>query len=137
MKPVYSIDAPDQQRLKVARIEIEAVLARHDLAGVVVLHTPGMSEIFYSLQPSYSVCWIDESAGAVRIRSKLDRDHAGDAARQQHDQAATANMTEALFDGLWQGARMFGEVNCVVREALRAQHSSPTFVPDASERRPQ
>lgn len=37
MKRTYSIDAPDQARLKVARTEIEAVLRKHDLAGVVVL----------------------------------------------------------------------------------------------------
>ena len=36
-RPVYSIDAPDQQRLKVARLEIEATLQKHDLAGVVLL----------------------------------------------------------------------------------------------------
>jgi Domain of unknown function (DUF4326) len=40
-KRLYSIEAPDQQRLKVARVEIEAVIRKHDLAGVVVLHTPG------------------------------------------------------------------------------------------------
>lgn len=65
-KPTYSIDAPDQQRLKRARIEIEAVLQRHDLAGVVVLHTPGMSEFFYQITPSYSVCWIEEPALPAR-----------------------------------------------------------------------
>lgn len=39
-KPVYSIEAPDQARLKVARAEIEAIIQKHDLAGAVVLHTP-------------------------------------------------------------------------------------------------
>lgn len=132
-KPVYSIDAPDQARLKVARLEIEAVLARHDLAGVVVLHTPGMSEFFYNLRPSYSVCWIDEAAGAVRLKSKRDRDHAGDAAVQVHDQTATANMTEALLDNLFRATLMFGEVNQVVSTALRATHTPGMFVPDPAE----
>lgn len=135
-KPVYSIDAPDQQRLKIARLEIEAVLAKHDIAGVVLLHTPGMSEFFYNIRPSYSVCWLDEATGELRIKSMLDRDHGGNAAEQQHDQAATANMTETIFDGLWQAARMFGEANRIVRTALRAEHGTPVFVPDPAARRP-
>lgn len=135
MKPTYDVDAPDQQRLKIARLEIEAVLDRHDLAGVVVLHTPGMSEFFYSIQPSYSVCWIDEAAGALRVKSNLDRDHAGIAEAQLHDQTATANMTACLDDSLEHAATMFREVNRVVARALRAETTPPTFVPDPREGR--
>lgn len=134
-KPVYSCDAPDQARLKIARLEIEAVLARHDLAGVVVLHTPGMAEFFYRIRPSYSVLRFDEATGALRIKSRLDRDHGGDAALQQHDQTATANMTAALADNLWQAARMFGEIDGYVSQMLRAEHTAPAFVPDPSEGR--
>lgn len=134
MKPTYSIDAPDQPRLKVARLEIEAVMAKHDLAGVVVLHTPGMSEFFYSIRPSYSVCWIDEDASAVRIKSKLDRDHAGDVEAQLHDQTATANMTAALAGELRHAAGMFAHIDGVVTKALRAEHTPAMYVPDAAER---
>ena len=137
MKPTYDVDAPDQQRLKVARLEIEAVLARHDLAGVIVLHTPGMSEFFYNIRPSYSVCWVDEAAGALRIKSSVDRDYAGNVEAQLHDQRATANMTACLDDALGHAATMFREVNRVTARALRAETTSATFVPDPSEgRRP-
>lgn len=137
MKPTYSIDAPDQQRLKIARTKIEAVLAEHDLAGVVVLHTPGMAEFFYRITPSYSVCWIDEAAGILRLKSKLDSDHGGDVALQRHDQAATANMTAALAGELAHAALMFLEVGRVVSEKLRAEHTGPTFTPDPAESRRQ
>jgi len=80
-KPKYSFDAPDQARLKTARLEIEAILQKHDLAGAVVLHTPGMSEWFYQVRPSYSCLWIDEAAGAARIKAKL-ADYGGDKAAQ-------------------------------------------------------
>lgn len=133
-KPIYSIDAPDQQRLKTARTEIEAVLAKHDLAGVVVLHTPGMTEFFYRINPSYSVCWIDDAAGALRIKSKRDRDHGGNVNLQLHDQAATANMTASLAGELGRTALMFIEVDRIVSEKLRAEHTGPTFVPDLAER---
>lgn len=135
LKPIYSIDAPDQQRLKIARTKIETVLAEHDLAGVVVLHTPGMAEFFYRITPTYSVCWIDEAAGILRIKSKLDRDHGGDVAAQQHDQAATANMTASLAGELGRTALMFLDIDRVVSKKLRAEHTAPEFVPDPAEGR--
>lgn len=136
-KPVYSIDAPDQARLKIARTKIEAVLAEHDLAGVVVLHTPGMGEFFYRITPSYSVCSIDEAAGALRITSKLERDHGGDVSLQHHDQAATANMTACLADQLGHAALMFLDVDRVASVAMRADHTGAEYVPDPNERRRQ
>lgn len=135
-KPVYSIDRPDQQRLKVARLEIEAVLRKHDLAGVVVLHTPGMSEFFYDIRPSYSCTWIDEAARMVRVKS-LIKDYGGDQKAQLHDQAATANMVAAIEDNLANASQMFGAVKAIVDRATRAEHTTPTFVPDEAEGRPQ
>lgn len=132
-KPTYSIDAPDQQRLKTARTEIEAILRKHDLAGAVVLHTPGMAEFFYDIGPSYSVCGIDESVPMVRIASKLDRDHSGNVELQKHDQAATANMVACLADNLSGAASMFVDVQRVVDRALRAEHTSGAFVADPRE----
>lgn len=131
----YSVDAPDQQRLKTARAKIEAILAEHDLAGVVVLHTPGMAEFFYHITPSYSVCWVDESAGILRLKSKLDRDHGGVRALQLHDQQATANMTMALAGELGRAALMFLHIDEIVSKALHAEHTEPEFVPDPNERR--
>ena len=133
-KPKYSCDAPDQARLKTARLEIEAILQKHDLAGAVVLHTPGMAEWFYQLNPSYSCLTIDEAAGTARVRSKL-ADYAGDQAAQVHDLTATANMVAALFDSLHHGASMFLELERMVDLATRATHADPSFVPDPSERK--
>lgn len=131
-KPTYSIDAPDQGRLKVARLEIEALLKKHDLAGVVVLHTPGMSEFFYDVRPSYSCMWIDDVASAVRVKS-LAADYGGDRQAQLHDQAATANMAAAMADNLLQAAKMFAHVQRFVDHATRAEHTPRGFVPDQAE----
>ena len=136
-KPIYRVDTPDQQRLKIARIEIEAVLRKHDLAGVVVLHTPGMAEFFYDIRPTYSICWVDEEAYMVRIKSKLNQDHGGDAAEQRRDQQATANMTVALAQELWNAALLFRDVDHVVSTALRSEHTGRTFVADPAEKRRQ
>lgn len=128
-KPVYSIDAPDQPRLKAARSEIEAVLRKHDLAGVVVLHTPGMSEFFYDIRPSYSCAWIDDVGPTLRFKSKA-ADYAGDAQGQVRDQAATANMMVSFAGDLGRAAEMFGSISTIVDRACRAEHTGPTFTPD-------
>lgn len=133
-KPKYDVDAPDQARLKIARLKIEAVLAEHDLAGVVVLHTPGMTEFFYTLRPTYSIVSLDENTGELRVRSRLDRDYGGNASLQLHDQTATANMTAGLADGLWHAARMFAAIDSHASKALRAEHTPGVFVPDPGER---
>ena len=131
-KRIYSLDAPDQARLKIARAEIEAILKKYDLGGVVVLHTPGMAEFFYDISPSYSCAWIDEKAGAVRIRSKLD-DYGGDAEAQRSEQAATAQLVHALAVEAGRASLMFLDVSTVIDRACRAEHTPATFVPDTAE----
>lgn len=131
-KRLYFIDAPDQARLKIARTEIEAVLKKHDLAGVVVLHTPGMIEFFYDIQPSYSCAWVDESASRLRIKSKLEQ-YGGDAQAQQHDQAATANMLHGLAEDLNSASGMFLDMAAIADRMLRAEHTPAAFVPDPME----
>jgi hypothetical protein len=135
-KRLYSIDAPDQPRLKVARAEIEAVLRKHDLAGVMVLHTPGMTEFFYDIRPTYSCVWIDEQIGMLRVKSKLSN-YDGDAQAQRHDQAASANMLRALAQDLNSAAAMFLDTAAIADRALRAEHTDRSHVPDPMEGKPQ
>lgn len=132
-KPKYSIEAPDQPRLKRARAEIEAVMQKHDLAGVCILHTPGMTEWFYQLNPSYSRLFIDEIAMMARVRSRLVEDHGGDRQAQLLDQACTANMVAGLMGELVRTTGMFGYLQQIVDHALRAEHTPGNFVPDPTE----
>lgn len=136
MKRTYSLDAPDQARLKVARAEIEAILRKHDLAGVVVLHTPGMTEFFYDVRPSYSCAWIDQEHQMVRVKS-LGKDYGGDRQAQLHDQAASANLFFGLASDLASAARMFEDVAAVVDRATNAQHTPAKHVADPAESRRQ
>lgn len=131
-KPIYSIDAPDQTRLKIARTEIEAILRKHDLAGVVVLHTPGMTEFFYDVRTSYSCAWVDEEASAVRVKS-LQADYGGDSKLQLHDQAATASLFHGFASDLISAARMFVGVSEVVDRATNATHTQARYTADPAE----
>lgn len=129
-RPVYDIDAPDQQRLKIARIKIEAILAEHDIAGVVTLHTPGVSEFFYNVKPSYSLMHVDEEAQALHVRSDLQKDHGGDRAEQARCAAATANMARALGENLLRAALMFGEIDHQISKAFGATHTPREYLPE-------
>lgn len=135
-KRTYSLDAPDQQRLKIARSEIEGILQKHDLGAVVVLHTPGMTEFFYDVTPSYSCVWIDEAAGQLRMKSKA-ADYGGDKDAQLLDQAATANMIHGLAADLENAAGMFGSIAPFIDQKLRAEHTVATHRPDPMEARKQ
>jgi hypothetical protein len=132
MKPVYSVDTPDQARLKIARTEIEAIMQKHDLAGCVMLHTPGMGEFFYSVSPSYSCARVDEQAGMMRLRSKLE-DYKGDRIVQEHDRAATANMAASLSDMSTNAASMFASMQRVIDRAFHAEHTAGELRPDPAE----
>jgi hypothetical protein len=136
MKRTYRIDAPDQARLKIARTKIEAILREHDLAGVVVLHTPGMTEFFYDERPSYSCAWIDIKHQMVRVKS-LAADYGGDRQAQQADQAATANLFHGFASDLAGAAAMFQDAAVIVDRFTRAEHSAATKVPDPMEGKPQ
>lgn len=135
-KRTYSLDAPHQQRLKIARAEIEGILKKHDLGGVVVLHTPGMTEFFYDITPSYSCVWIDEKAQMVRIRS-MATDYGGDREAQARDRAATANMMHGFADSLANAAGMFGSIAPLIDELVGAEHTDGVHTPDPLEGRKQ
>lgn len=49
--------------------EIKAILAKHDIGAMVVLHTPGHSEFLNKLNPSYSC--IIQNGDHIRFRAKL------------------------------------------------------------------
>lgn len=48
-------------KLKIAMDEIKQVLKKHDIAGFVVLHTPGFTEYLNRVDPSYSSTFMDEN----------------------------------------------------------------------------
>lgn len=90
--------------LLAARREIELILKRHDIAGIVVLHNaPGEIEILHDFHPSYSKLIGDPPA--MRLRSKL-ADYNGDTEAQKRDLEATLSMLRGFAEtlatqGLW------------------------------------
>jgi len=83
-------------KLKKAKAEIEAVLDKYDIAGAVVLHSPGFGEHFMKIDPSYSCAFFDKlpDGVAIRVRARLQEDFQGDALKRHKAAENTAN----LFD---------------------------------------
>lgn len=77
-------------KLKVAMEEIKAILAKHDIAGVIVLHTPGFGEFHYKINPSYSIASMKGNA----IHIKTDPNDTKEEKREKV--RSTANMFSVL-----------------------------------------
>jgi hypothetical protein len=128
----FDIERPDQARLKMARLEIEAICRKHDLASIVLLHTPGMTEFFYDLQPSYSCVELIEARRQVKTSI-----HRFDTASQRQACEATANMTHSMAVSMARAATMFLDVSEAVDAVLGTTHGDPYFVQDPTERNKQ
>ena len=114
-------------KLKAARAEIEALLKRYDIAGVVVLHEPGFGEQFWFLHPAYSKLTGDFPV--FRLRSKVS-DYGGDRAAQKADLEATGNMARLLADMLGGVELNFINLADWVDERLGLEHVDKEFTPD-------
>jgi|SRR5215217_5876190 len=54
-------------KLKEASREIKAILDKYDIAGVILLHSPGFAEYIYSITPSYSIAKME--GNQLRIKT--------------------------------------------------------------------
>ena len=85
-------------KLKKAIAQIKDILDEHDIAGAVVLHTPGHGEHLFKIDPSYSCAFIDNSPGVhgIRVRTRLQEDYSGDARKRHQAQEDTVNMFDIM-----------------------------------------
>lgn len=81
-------------KLKKAMEEIKHIIKRYDIGASVVLHTPGNSEYFINLTPSYSCCKLN--GDELRIRARLKEDFNGDKRAQIQKLTDTVNMIDLL-----------------------------------------
>ncbi len=78
--------------------EIKEILDKHDIAGSIVIHTPGFGEHLVKIDPSYSCAFIDNTPGkeAIRVRTRLQEDYNGDSKKRNDAQRDTVNMFHIL-----------------------------------------
>ena len=116
----------DNEKLLVARAEIEAVLKQHDIAGHVVLYMPGYCENFSHYEPSFSRARVLLNEHGVmvgmHIHSKLAEHYNGDKAAQKRDLEATAGTLSSMGKLLAHDAISLLELAGQVDKATGAEH---------------
>lgn len=83
-------------KLKNAMEEIKSILNEYDIAGSVILHSPGFSEYFTKINPSYSCAKFD--GDGIRVKAKLNEDFNGDKKAWNKKVTDTVNMIEHIAD---------------------------------------
>lgn len=81
-------------KLKKAMQEIEAILVKNDIGGIVTLSCPGFSEFLIHLNTTYSCAKVDQNG--IRVRAKLQEDFHGDKAMWEYKVSETAGMLHSL-----------------------------------------
>jgi hypothetical protein len=108
-------------KLKVAMEEIKGILAKHDIGGSIVLHTPGFGEHFIKIDPSYSGMKFEhhgpEQAVRIKIKaSEMGKDHANKVATD------TCNMSHILTTLVGNHAMMLIEMDETLEKHFDSDH---------------
>jgi hypothetical protein len=80
-------------KLKKVMAQIKKILVENDVAGIVVIHSPGFSEFLVQIDTSYSCAKFE--GDQLRVRAKLS-DYGGDKAKWAQMTSDTCNMIHHL-----------------------------------------
>jgi len=114
-------------KLKQAIAQIYAILDEHDIAGVIVLHTPDDTESIVKLNPSYTC--VEQEGQEVRINSNPTK-YNGDKEAAQLALANTSNMFSLMAVALSPIAMAVIGLSEVVDTKTKAEHSTTEFTPN-------
>ena len=112
-------------KLKKAAQEIQHILKKYDIAGVVVIHTPGHSEFVCSVSPSYSCAKI--TGDRLRVKAKLNEDFGGDRQAWKQKVRDTSNMLSLLSETMASMTMQLIEVSEAVDAATGSSHTDEGF----------
>ena len=109
-----------QIKLKTAMEEVKEILSKHDIAAMVVLHTPGHSEYLISVSPSYSCAtFINDE---LRVKASLKKDFNGNKDAWIKKVSDTANMIHHLAATTMNCANNLKDISDLVDNATGAEH---------------
>lgn len=119
-------------KLKKAAEDIKKILKENDIAGVVILHTPGYGEYVLNLSPTYS-CVKVSPQGEIRARAKLQEDFNGNEKEWEETVKNTSNMLsiiqnvgEPLMNGI-------AELSFKIDKAVNATHTKGNSTSDITQ----
>ena len=99
--------------------QIKAILKEHDVAGFVVLHTPGHVEFLNKVNPTYSCAQLED--GQLRMKSKKEDDP--DTAAQLDHQRNTCDMLYGISKQIGAHALLYLDASAKLDEHLNATHN--------------
>lgn len=109
-----------ETKLKIAAEEIKEILRNHDIAGSIVLHTPGHGEFINHFLTSYS-CAYQYEDDSIRFYSKRkDYKTKEDQIKKQRD---TANMLRVLMEQIGRNFMMIEPLSKKFDQLTNAKHS--------------
>jgi hypothetical protein len=101
--------------------EIKIILAKHDIAASVVLHTPGHSEFLVKVNPSYSCAKLENDRFVVKIKASHYND---DKIARDKIVADTSNMMMHLAGSTGNLAQNLYQMSNSLDRAVNAEHTS-------------
>ena len=104
--------------------EIEAILAKHDIAGVISLHTPGYCEFSIHISPSYSCA----KHRGNDIVFDLNPFNFKNQSKFIESAKSTCNMMHMLATGTGSQAMYLIEASEFLDKKLGAEHEKGTFI---------
>lgn len=107
-------------KLKKAMEEMKEILRKHDIAGVVTLHTPGHSEYLLHVTPSYSCATFN--GDELRVRARLKEDFHGNIGEQRKKVTDTVNMLDMLSESTAKLAMNLISLSEIVTKKTNAEH---------------
>lgn len=108
-------------KLKTIAAQIQQLLRDNDVAGYVVLHTPGFSEYLIEITPSYSCIEWNALKNSCIIKGKLEH-YDGDRLERELRLTDTINMLRHFADVVGPHALQFIENAEKVDDIYRATH---------------
>lgn len=117
-------------KLKIVMDEIKRTLEKHDVAGLVVLHTPGHSEYLLHINTTYSCAKLE--SGGIRIKA-LKSDYGGDTERRDRKVADTSNMLSLLGDTGAYISNSVKQISAAVDATVKAEHTNSKHEPGSNE----
>lgn len=106
-------------KLKKAMEDIKTILKENDIAGVVLLHTPGFSEYFNHLTTTYSCVEVLDNGLKLSLNSEeVGRERALEIAN------GTFNMMTHFNDHLGVHHRMYADIHRMLKDKWNGTESS-------------
>jgi hypothetical protein len=110
-------------KLKMAMTAIQAIMKQHDIAGVVVLHTPGFGEFFTKIDTTYSGARFVTQGNQTGLHFKVKAAELGGREQANIVAASTANMFQILADNLAPITMMMIEGAEKANHIFQAEHT--------------